>query len=52
MKKIITVLSILFFSASLFAFDVSFHLDTAYEIPVNSFYGKAGGISFNLGADV
>ena len=52
MKKIITVLSILFFSASLFAFDVSFHLNTAYEIPVDSFYGKAGGISFNLGADI
>ena len=52
MKKILSFLGVLLFSASLFAFDVSFHLDTAYELPIKSFYGKAGGISFNLGADV
>ena len=52
MKKIVSVLSLLLFSASIFAFDMSFHLNPAYELPINSFYGKAGGLSVNLGVDV
>ena len=52
MKKIISVLSILFFSFSIFAFDFSFHFNPAYELPLNSFYGKAGGVSLNLGIDL